>query len=158
MNKRRYRMIGWCTICIAAMIVFTGCPTSEKSSIGFRLPEGDIERGKTAFIGLGCIQCHLVDGEDAMPEPVKPREVYVVLGGEVKHIKTYGQLVTSIINPSHVIDRQYRDKYVDGDGKSIMPDFSEVMTVRQMIDLVEFLQAQYEVVIPEFAYDGYGPM
>ena len=158
MNRKLYGIMGWCAICATAIMVFTGCPTSEKSAIGFRLPEGNIERGKTTFISLGCIQCHLVDGEEAMPEPAKAREVYVVLGGEVKRIKTYGQLVTSIINPSHVIERQYRDKYMDENGKSIMPDFSEVMTVRQMIDLVEFLQAQYEVVIPDFAYDGYGPM
>ena len=150
--------MGCCAICAALIIVFSGCPINEKSSIGFRLPEGNIERGKAAFISLGCIQCHLVDGEKAMPEPVESRKVYVTLGGEVKRVKTYGQLVTSIINPSHDIDRQYRDKYVDSSGNSIMPDFSERMTVRQMIDIVEFLQSQYEVVIPEFAYDGYGPM
>jgi len=41
----------------------------------------------------------------------------------------------------------------------MMPDFSEAMTVRQMIDIAEFLQARYEVVIPEHAYSdyGYGP-
>lgn len=158
MKKKIYRITGWWAICIAAMMVFTGCPTSEKSSIGFRLPEGNVESGKAAFKSLGCIQCHLIAGVELLPEPTETRTIYVPLGGEVERIKTYGQLVTSIINPSHVIDRQYRDRYVDDEGKSIMPDFSEKMTVRQMIDLVEFLQAQYEVVIPDFAYDGYGPM
>jgi hypothetical protein len=30
------------------------------------------------------------------------------------------------------------------------------MTVEQMIDLAEFLQARYEVVIPDYAYNEYG--
>ena len=37
-----------------------------------------------------------------------------------------------------------------------MPDFSEAMTVRQMTDIEEFLQARYELVIPEQAYSFYG--
>jgi len=145
-------------MCVTALIVFAGCPMNEKSPMGFRLPEGNVENGKAAFIRLGCIQCHLVDGEQSMPEPAEARKVFVTLGGEVKRVKTYGQLVTSIINPSHDIERKYRDKYVDSEGKSIMPDFSEKMTVREMIDIVEYLQAQYELVIPDYAYDGYGPM
>lgn len=38
-----------------------------------------------------------------------------------------------------------------------MPDFSEAMTVRQMTDIAEFLQAWHEVVIPEHAHSVYGP-
>ena len=38
-----------------------------------------------------------------------------------------------------------------------MPDFYEAMTVRQMTDIAEFLQARYELVIPEQAYSVYGP-
>jgi hypothetical protein len=38
-----------------------------------------------------------------------------------------------------------------------MPDFYEAMTVRQMTDIAEFLQARYELVIPEKAYSVYGP-
>ena len=94
-----------------------------------------------------------------MPEITEPREIHVVLGGEVTRVKTYGQLVTSVINPSHVVKVQYRGKYTDAEGKSLMPDFSETMTVRQMIDIAEFLQSRYEVVIPDHAYSeyGYGP-
>jgi len=158
MKINGYRMIGLCAICVASLIAFSGCPVNEKSPMGFRLPEGDIEKGKAAFISLGCIQCHLVDGEQSMPEPAGARKVFVTLGGEVKRVKTYGQLVTSIINPSHDIERKYRGQYVDDEGNSIMPDFSEKMTVREMIDIVEYLQAQYEVVIPDYPYDGYGPM
>ncbi len=34
----------------------------------------------------------------------------------------------------------------------MMPDFREEMTVRQMINIAEFLQARYEVVIPDHEY------
>lgn len=132
---------------------------NEKSPLGFRLPEGSIWKGKTAFVDLGCIQCHSVVGEALMPEVAEPRKTHVVLGGEITRVKTYGQLVTSIINPSHVISAKPNEKYTDSEGNSLMPDFSKAMTVRQMIDIAEFLQARYKVVIPEPAYGdyGYGP-
>ena len=98
---------------------------------------------------LGCIRCHSVVEEDLIPEMTEPREIHVVLGGEVTRVKTYGQLVTSIINPSHVVKIQHREKYTDAEGNSMMPDFSEEMIVRQMIDIAEFLQARYEVEIPD---------
>ena len=159
MKKRIINIsVAWLT-CLVAVSLFTGCPMSEKSPLGFRLPEGSIWKGKTAFVELGCIQCHSVVDEDLVPEPDVPRAVHVVLGGEVTRVKTYGQLVTSIINPSHVISETPREKYTDEEGNSLMPDFSEKMTVRQMIDIAEFLQARYEVVIPDHAYSeyGYGP-
>ena len=37
-----------------------------------------------------------------LPDAGKEEETSVVLGGEVARIKTYGELVTSIINPSHL--------------------------------------------------------
>ena len=143
----------------AAILIFAGCVMSEKSPVGFRLPEGSIWKGKTAFVELGCIGCHSVVDEDLMPEMTAPRKIHVVLGGEITRVKTYGRLVTSIINPSHVISPQYRDKYVDAEGNSMMVDFSKEMTVEQMIDIAEFLQARCEVVIPDYAYNeyGYGP-
>ncbi len=146
--------VAWFT-CLVAMFLFVGCPMNEKSPIGFRLPEGSIWKGKTAFVELGCIQCHSIEGEDLIPELEAPRKVHVVLGGEVTRVKTYGQLVTSIINPSHVISATPKAEFTDTDGNSLMPDFSEEMTVRQMIDIAEFLQARYEVVIPSHAYGDY---
>lgn len=140
----------------AAVLLFAGCVMSEKSPVGFRLPEGSIWKGKTAFVELGCINCHSVVDEDLMPEMTQPRQIHVVLGGEITRVKTYGQLVTSIINPSHVVSPQYRDKYTDAEGNSMMTDFSKEMTVEQMIDLAEFLQARYEVVIPDYAYNEHG--
>lgn len=145
-------ILGKFVTCLAIVTLFTGCPMSEKSPIGFRLPKGNVDSGKAEFVKLGCLKCHSVKGVDMASELTEEREADIVLGGEVSRIKTYGHLVTSIINPSHVVSRQYREQYTDDQGKSIMPDFSKEMSVRQMIDLTEFLQAHYEVVVPEEYY------
>lgn len=143
--------------CLAIVLLFTGCPMSEKSPIGFRLPEGNVTNGKAAFLEAGCVKCHSVDGVELASELADAREANIVLGGEISRVKTYGQLVTSIIYPSHIISSKYRDEYTDENGNSIMPDFTEEMTVRQMIDITEFLQAHYEVVVPDYDYYSYGP-
>ncbi len=69
----------------------------------------------------------------------------MILGGEVSHIETHGELVTSIINPSHEISRRYpRDQVADGD-VSKMKAINERMTVAQLIDLTAFLQSKYKL-------------
>ncbi len=146
-------------IAMGIALLFAGCALNEKSPLGFRLPEGSIWKGKTAFVELGCIQCHSVKDEDLMPDPDLKRDIHIVLGGEVTRVKTYGQLVTSIINPSHSIKWEHVREYTNAEGESLMPDFTDKMTVGQMIDLAEFLQSRYEVVIPSHAYEemGYYP-
>ena len=71
---------------------------------GFVLPSGDNEKGKQAFIELKCHQCHTVAGE-LLPENVEPSMVKLHLGGEVYRVKTYGQLVTSVIHPNHNLSK-----------------------------------------------------
>jgi len=54
--------------------------------------------------------------------------------------------VTSIINPSHKIHRGYSKELVESAGQSRMADYSEVMTIEQLVDLVAFLHSRYEVI------------
>lgn len=126
-----------------------GC-TTPKSSAGFRLPDGDIERGKTAFLELKCYTCHTVSGMDIA---VRGKEYAylrsVVLGGETHRVRTYGELVTAIINPSHSLAPGYPRELITKDGQSAMGNFNDTMTVRQLIDLVAFLQSRYRLVPPE---------
>lgn len=139
------------TLRVAALVFFAlsmaACDAGPKSSMGFRLPDGDIEKGKTAFVELKCHLCHTVAGVELPPLEVVP-PVMVNLGGQVRNVKTYGDLVTSIINPSHRLAKGYKKELITADGKSRMTDYTEVMTVRQMINLVAFLQSQYEIVLP----------
>ena len=80
---------------------------------------------------------------------------YVELGGKVTRVKTYGQLVTAIINPSHKLAPGYPLDEVSAEGESIMPGDNGFMTVQELIDIVMFLQPHYDVVVPEFHYRVY---
>jgi L-cysteine S-thiosulfotransferase len=88
-----------------------------------------------------------VAGVELPPLEMVP-PVVINLGGQVRNVKTYGELVTSIINPSHRLGRGYKEDLISVDGKSRMTDYTEVMTFRQMINLVAFLQSQYEIILP----------
>jgi mono/diheme cytochrome c family protein len=88
---------------IAAAFAFVSlscCAAPERSSTGFRLPEGEVAAGKAAFLELQCNACHQVKGMD-LPGPVADPPVPVVLGGTVDYQPTDGRFVTSIVNPSH---------------------------------------------------------
>jgi len=123
------------------------CTATSKSSAGFSLPNGDVARGQATFVDLRCNGCHRVAGLD-LGQPTASPPVPVVLGGEVPHVKTDGELVTSIIDPSHQIAKDFPPDLVKRGGGSRMPDYSDVMTVRQLVDLVAFLQSRYRVVRP----------
>jgi hypothetical protein len=83
-----------------------------------------------------------------VPEPVAEPPVPVVLGGEVYRPRTDGELVSAIINPSHRIVPVEPADLVRSGRLSRMGDFSESMSVRQLVDLVAFLQSTYVVVGP----------
>lgn len=134
---------------VAVLALMTAC-SDWKSASGFCLPDGGINAGREAFIRLNCHQCHTVAGEK-LPGP-DPTVIAVPLGGEVLRVKTYGQLVTSIINPQHIINPNYRVKYTDAAGRTLMPDYNGTMTVNDMINLVAYLQSRYKLKPPEPAY------
>ena len=124
------------------------CDSGPRSPVGFLLPDGEVELGKAAFVELECNSCHSVDGVDLPPPTLIPLpSASVVLGGQVFEIRTDGYLVTSIINPSHKLASGLdKEEITTSTGESRMPDYSDIMTVRQLIDLVAFLQSRYTVV------------
>jgi hypothetical protein len=124
------------------------CDSGPRSPVGFLLPDGEVELGKAAFVELECNSCHSVDGVDLPPPTLIPlSSASVVLGGQVFEIRTDGYLVTSIINPSHKLASGLdKEEITTSTGESRMPDYSDIMTVRQLIDLVAFLQSRYTVV------------
>lgn len=120
----------------------TGCDTGPHAATGFRLPQsGSAERGKVAFAAFRCNNCHGVNGVDFSRPAGEP---ILALGGPVARPVTDGFLVTSIINPSHSVDGHVRSDQLSGT-KSPMPDFADRMTVRDLTDLVAFLQSRYTV-------------
>ena len=71
-------------------------------------------------------------------------------------MRSYGQLVTAVIHPSHDIAKGYDEaEVVSASGESLMSNFNETMTVQQLIDLVAFLQSTY--IEYQRDYDPYFP-
>ena len=135
------------TLTAAGVLVglLAGCYPGPKSGKGFHLPDGNVENGKAAFVELRCHICHRVVGVE-LPSPVATAPTNIVLGGEVTRITTYGELVTSVINPSHGLAPGFKKEQITDGKLSPMPEFNDRMTVRQMIDLVAFLQSRYKEV------------
>lgn len=129
----------------ACLLVVAAC--SPESPLGFRLPDGDATAGRQAFLDLRCNSCHEVRG---VAIEHAGGLAHVALGGQTTRVRTYGELVTSIINPSHKIAPSHRADGATAEGASLMSFtyLNEVMTVQQLVDLVAFLQPTYEVVPP----------
>ena len=149
-------------ISFACLVLLTGCTPERTSGVGLVLPEGTVEDGKATFVELGCVYCHSVPNvELATAEFPLEEEPLLVLGGKVHKVKTYGELVTSIVNPEHVIAQVYMERLksheVDvNDVTTPMPTFNDEMTVSQLIDLVTFLDANYEKLLPQYISHRHG--
>ena len=132
------------TAVIGIILILCGCQPNE-----FVLPPGDMEAGKSTFTSLGCNGCHSVTNlvEHA---PIDGGGIHVELGGTVSRIKTYDDLVTSIINPSHKLSRGMNAMTTTQEGLSRMPTYNEVMTVQQLVDLTTFLENTYEIWVPPY--------
>lgn len=143
------------TFFLFSLIALGACdPDARMSQKGFRLPDGDAEAGREAFLYMQCHQCHSIKGEQ-LPGIPGQEPPYVELGGTVTQVKTYGELITAIINPSHKLAKGYAKEVVAVDGESKMYVYNDHMTVKELTDIVMFLQPYYDVVAPNFRYPVY---
>jgi hypothetical protein len=129
-------------LCAAAL---EGC--APGAALGIYLPVGQADRGREAFVALECHACHRVEGKD-LPAHAGAASPLIALGGHTARIESYADLVTSIINPSHRLARSYRTLATSSQRTSPMETryLNEVMTVQQLVDLIAFLNAEYENV------------
>jgi L-cysteine S-thiosulfotransferase len=127
------------------VMLLAACTQGPESPKGFSLPEGNAENGKTVFMAYQCLACHSMKGvDDGNTEQQLKNKV--LLGGDVSTVKTYAELVTSVINPSHRIAAEYNsESYINEAGQSRMRNYNDVMTVTELVDLVAFLQPQYNL-------------
>jgi L-cysteine S-thiosulfotransferase len=132
-------------VCVfLSVALLAACAGGKQSPIGFSLPEGDAEVGKATFVELACNACHSTpDVEQLETDP--SQDIAVFLGGNVSRVKTYADLVTSVINPSHRISKANPPEMVASDGVSRMPVYNSLMTVEQLIDVVTYLQPHYNL-------------
>ena len=139
---------------LASIVLLQGCEQEPVNSPAlFRLPTGDPVAGRKAFVDLRCYICHEVQGIEQKFEGTPA--AHVELGGKVTRVKSYAELVTAIINPTHKVAPDQPPKGSTPGDASLMSiaGLNDVMTVTQLVDLVAFLQPQYKVEIPK--YDPY---
>lgn len=122
-------------------LVLSGCYKGPDAPWGFNLPKGDVEKGEQVFIKYQCNSCHILHKYDKNSEEYEINPP-VELGGEVTKVKTYADLLTSVINPSHKISKNYTQR-PDEMGYAQMPNFNDVMKVQELVDLVTFLQPKF---------------
>jgi putative copper export protein/mono/diheme cytochrome c family protein len=103
------------------------------SGWNFTPPPGDEGRGRMVFVQLECFTCHTVRGED-VPAPLQPGPDLTDIGS-----RHPGYLLESIMHPNAMIVDG--PGYTDADGRSIMPDYRDKLTVSALIDLVAYLRS-----------------
>ena len=109
------------------------------------LPEGDARAGRQAFLDLKCVVCHRATGESQFPAPVSGSRGPDL--DEALQRRPVSELAAAIVLPSHAMSLKTSDeikKRLDG-GLSPMPDFSGIMTIRQLADLLAYLRSLHSV-------------
>ena len=157
MSKRNIAQSGlYGVLAIITLLALAACTGDAKPVKGFVLPQGDIAQGEQVFVDFNCHGCHTIPGVE-FPKPDFEPPFVLEIGGEVYRVKNYGELLTAVVNPDHIISRKYRMLLEQADREVIispMPYYGESMTVAELIDLVEFLHAQYTKLQPQY-YRGY---
>ena len=141
---------------LAAALALAACTEAGKPVKGFVLPQGDIAQGEQVFVDFNCHGCHTIPGIEFPATDFEPPFI-LEIGGEVYRVKNYGELLTAVVNPDHIISPKYKAMLERADRDVIispMPYYGEQMTVAELIDLVEFLHAHYTRLQPEY-YRGY---
>ena len=137
---------------VASLFVLSACTVESPPVKGFILPDGDVAQGEQVFIKYNCHGCHTIPGVDLPKNEFEP-PFTLEIGGAVYRVKGYGELLTAVINPDHVISKDYIKQLEETERKVVispMPYYGDVMTIAEMIDLVSFLHAQYSKLQPDF--------
>jgi Cu/Ag efflux protein CusF len=106
----------------------------------FTMPKGDPARGRAAFEKFECYYCHEVRGEQ-FPVPTESAPELSQMG-PMHPVEFFAE---SILNPNAVVPKAYRES----DGKSPMTDFTEKMTVRELIDVSAYVASLQPKGVPK---------
>ena len=136
-------MPGLLIIMLAVTMMISGCQTqnppseavTQPQNADFALPAGDPEMGRQTFMELRCNVCHRVMFQ-GLPVPTAPNQGPMLTMDHAAW--SNARLVTAIIAPSHSLSPEWKN--VPG-GVSPMGDYDNVMTVRQLIDIVAFIHS-----------------
>jgi len=105
------------------------------------LPKGDSHAGRQAFVDLKCHLCHRVAGEKDF-SPIA--EMQGPMLNAMLQQQSASEIASAIIAPSHSLSVRTSEAVkarMWEQGKSPMGDFSRVLTVRQLADLVAYFRS-----------------
>ena len=150
--RRAPRRSAMARIALVLLVLFpaTGCvrepapssvAMSDAQTLQMFLPAGDREAGRKTFVNLGCTSCHAVPSDPGLPLPVSAHPGPPI-GARVAALDA-SYLATAIVSPSHQLSpRMEAEGWATLDGMlSPMGDYSQSMTVRQLVDLYAFLRS-----------------
>jgi cytochrome c2 len=126
-----------------SLLLLAGCAGSDDK--GYKvamlvMPDGHPQAGREAFVNLGCPACHSVTWDEEMQKPVAAVDAPEL--DKVVARTSAGMLATAIVCPSHYVPWETKEK--TGSELSPMGEFTEAMTVQELIDVVAYLKAQQE--------------
>lgn len=136
-------LLVWLAIgAMAGLLVATGSLPAKAPDVpetwSFSLQGGDPEAGREAFVRMKCGTCHAVPGAG-----IAVGEGHGSVGPELTADYANLQreyLAESIMNPNRFVAHEgFETAYTAPDGSSRMGDYSHAMTVRELVDIVEFL-------------------
>ncbi len=111
-------------------------PDPGQQTLTLALPAGDPQAGRATFHALRCAACHAVAEDESSPPKIDaPAPVL----GRLQARLGPGRLATAIVAPSHEISPEARPA-MEGDA-SPMKEYSDVLTVRQLVDLVAYVRS-----------------
>jgi mono/diheme cytochrome c family protein len=102
----------------------------------FALPAGDPKRGREVFARLECAKCHEIKPD--FPKTGGAGDVGPELTGMGAHHPAE-YFAQSILDPNAVI--LAGPGYVGADGRSIMPDYRDSLSVAELVDLVAYIKS-----------------
>ncbi|HEY7365143.1 MAG TPA: cytochrome c [Methylomirabilota bacterium] len=107
----------------------------------FELPAGTASAGQQVFVKMECYSCHTVAGKRFGDPTQKPGGIGPDLtAAHARLPREY--LAESIVNfDRYLAHGQFTARYMAHDGTSRMGDYNELLTVRDLLDLVEFLKS-----------------
>ena len=106
----------------------------------FALPPGTASAGEQVFVKMECYSCHTVAGKRFGDPAQKPGGIGPDLtAAHARLPREY--LAESVVNfERYLAHGQYKKGYVAADGTSRMGDYNELLTIRELVDLVDFLK------------------
>ena len=150
------------TLAVALVAIAACGPGGDSEMVSLILPEGEVAAGELAFVNLRCHACHRVSGSPDLP-PLETDKPGPDLGLSLKGVSR-GAIASSIIAPQHVnveevemwTDLTAEERIWLGPAQlpprseaerlpSRMREYTAVMTVRELTDLVSYLHSSASV-------------